>query len=152
MQRRRSQLLAIQGGMQRRRGQLLAIQGGMQRRRSQLLAIQGGMQRAKESIIGYPGWHAETKESIIGYPGRHAEAAGAAAVTHMVGRSGQLLFALFLIARTFSSYLCTGKLVRCSYSTSDPAGQTRPTKRQTGGFSCSLGILHGGLGKNVGYL
>jgi hypothetical protein len=46
-------------------------------------------------------------ESIIGYPGRHTEATGAAAVTHMVGRSGQLLFAFFLIACTFSSHLYT---------------------------------------------
>jgi hypothetical protein len=31
----------------------------------------------------------------------------------------------------------------------DPEGQKRPTKRQTGGLSCSLGNLHGGLVKNV---
>jgi len=116
MQRRKSPLLAIQSGMQRRKSIIgyPGIHGGMQRRRSQLLAIQGGMQR-QELIIGYPGRHTEAKGSIIGYPVRHAEAAGAAAVTHMVGRSGQLLFALFLIARTFSSHLCTGVLIRCSY-------------------------------------
>jgi hypothetical protein len=80
-----------------------------------IIGYPGRHAEAKGSIIGYPGRHTEAKGSIIGYPGRHAEAAGAAAVTHMVGRSGQLLFALFLIARTFSSHLCTGVLIRCSY-------------------------------------
>jgi hypothetical protein len=92
---------------------IIGYPGRLAEAKESIIGYPGRYAEAKESIIGYPGRHAAAKESIIGYPGRHAESAGAAAVTHMVGRSGQLLFALFLIACTFSSHLCTGELVRC---------------------------------------